>query len=401
MKAVVYKGKGSMSVEDVDDPVITKPTDALLEVTSAAICGSDLHMYEGRTPAEEGTILGHEIMGTITEVGDAVQELKPGDRVVLPFNISCGLCFNCVRGLTNACLFMNPDAAGAAYGYAGMGPYRGGQAQKVLIPYADFNALKLPGEPFDEHEDDFLMLADIFPTAWHAAELAQVEMGASVAIYGVGPVGLLSILSARLKGASEIYAIDSVASRLDKAKEMNAIPINFSDKGRPSEQIRALRKKNDQLAAAQRPGEDKLLQGVTCGIDAIGYQARDFKNPSQEEANEVLEDLIEVVNPGGALGIIGVFMPEDPGAPTDELRQGEVNMNFGLLWNKGLSIGTGQCPVKRYNHMLRDLIIEGKAAPGTIVTHHIPIDEAPAMYEQFDNREAGIHKVVIRPNGGL
>jgi glutathione-independent formaldehyde dehydrogenase len=398
MKAVVFKDVKKMSVEEVDDPTITKPTDAILKVTSAAICGSDLHMYEGRTTAKKGTVLGHEIMGVITEVGDAVQSLKPGDRVVLPFNIACGSCFNCTRGLTSACLTMNPDGIGAAYGYASMGPYKGGQAQQVLVPHADFNALKLPGKPFDEHEDDFLMIADIFPTAWHAAELAKVEMGASVAVYGVGPVGLLSIVSARLKGASEIYAVDYVKSRLDKAKALGAIPIDLT-KGKPNEQIKKLRQKNSALKASARPGEEQLLEGVTCAIDAIGYQARDFKNPAAEETNEVLEDMIEIVNPGGGLGIIGVFMPEDPGAPTAKLKQGEVNMNFGLLWSKGLSIGTGQCPVKQYNYMLRDLVTSGKAEPGTIVTHHIGIEEAPVMYQRFDDREAGIHKIVINPNG--
>ncbi|HVS79070.1 MAG TPA: glutathione-independent formaldehyde dehydrogenase [Candidatus Saccharimonadales bacterium] len=398
MKAVVYRGKGKMAVEDVDDPRISKSTDAILKATSTAICGSDLHMYDGRTTVDEGTVLGHEIMGVIEEVGDAVSQLKPGDRVVLPFNIACGKCFNCVRGFTNACLTMNPEAPSAAYGYAGMGPYRGGQAQKVLVPYADFNALKLSGQPFDEHEDDYLMIADIFPTAWHATELAKVDMGSSVAIYGAGPVGLLSIMSARLRGASEIYAIDNVESRLEKAREMGAIPINFSD-GKPSEQIMNLRKKNSELMKAWKDGENKFLTGVMSGIDAIGYQAHDFQNPSKEEANEVLQDLIEVVNPTGNLGIIGVFMPEDPGAPTDELKQGELNMKFGTLWNKGQALGTGQAPVKKYNYFLRDLVISGKADPGTIVTHHISIDEAPEMYERFDKREDGMHKIVINPNG--
>jgi glutathione-independent formaldehyde dehydrogenase len=378
-----------VDVREVEDPELTESTDALLKVTSAAICGSDLHMYEGRTPAEKGTVLGHEIMGIIEKTGAAVTQLKVGDRVVLPFNIACGLCFNCVRGLTNACLSVNPN---------GMGPDRGGQAQQVLVPYADFNALKLPGKAYDDNEDNFLMLADIFPTAWHAAELAQVEMGASTIIYGAGPVGLLSILSARLKGAAEIYIADSVSSRLDKAKSMGAIPLDFSKK-KPSVQVKSLRVQNKPLSQALRPGEDKLLGGVNCGIDAIGYQARDFKDPSREEANEVLEDLIEIVNPGGALGVIGVFMPEDPGASSEELKQGELSMNFGLLWNKGLSIGTGQCPVKRYNAMLRDLIIDGKAEPGTIVTDHISLDEAPAMYARFDKREEGCHKIVIHPNG--
>jgi glutathione-independent formaldehyde dehydrogenase len=397
MKAVVYKDQGKMAVEEVDDPQISKPTDAIVQVTSAAICGSDLHMYDGRSDVEKDTVLGHEIMGIITEVGPAVQQLKVGDRVVLPFNIACGLCFNCVRGFTNACLALNPNGAGAAYGYADMGPYRGGQAQQVLVPYADFNALKLPGDPFDEHEDDFLMLADIFPTAWHANELAHVEMGASVAIYGAGPVGLLSVLSARLKGASEIYVIDSVASRLKKAEELGAISVDFT-KGVPSKQIAKLRSENKLLTTSLREGEKRLLEGVDCGIDAIGYQARKFDDPESEQGNTVLDDLIQVVNPTGSLGMIGVYMPSDPGI-SGKQKDGIFEMQYGLLWNKGLSMGTGQCPVKQYNQTLRNMIIDNKANPGTIVTHHIDIDEAPEMYERFDNREKGIHKVVINPNG--
>ncbi len=212
------KGEKKIKVNDVKDPGISKPTDAILRVTSAAICGSDLHMYDGRTNVDKGTVLGHEIMGVIEEIGDAVQQIKKGDRVVLPFNISCGTCYNCVRGYTNMCLTMNPDAPSAAYGYAGMGPYSGGQAQYVLVPHADFNALKLPGEPYDEHEDDFLMLADIFPTAWHANVMANVETGGSVAIYGAGPVGLLSVMSARLRGAAEVYIADREETRLKESR---------------------------------------------------------------------------------------------------------------------------------------------------------------------------------------
>lgn len=394
MRALVYSGPHEVEVKEVEDPQISEPTDAIVKVTSTAICGSDLHMYDGRTTVDKGTVLGHEIMGVITETGDAVRQLKVGDRVVLPFNIACGKCWNCNQGLTNACLAMNPNAPGAAYGYANMGPYRGGQAEQVLVPHADFNALKLPGKPFDEHEDDFLMLADIYPTAWHACELANVSMGGSTAIYGAGPVGLLSILSARLKGVAEIYCVDHEDSRLEKAKEMGAIPINFTE-GQPSVQIMQLRKKNDLFMKSLRQGEDKFLTGVDHGIDAIGYQALDFKNPEQEEANEVLEDLIELVNPGGSLGIIGVYMPEDPNAPDDKLKEGVLAMNFGLLWNKGLSLGTGQCPVKMYNRYLRNTIIGGKARPGTIVTNHISLDEAPEAYAAFDKRESGVHKYVI------
>lgn len=396
MKAVTFQGTADVDTKEVDNPRIEQPTDALLKITSAAICGSDLHMYGGRTPLEEGKILGHEIIGVIEATGEGVTQVQPGDRVVLPFNIACGSCYNCVRGWTNACLVSNPDSAGAGYGYAGMGPYSGGQAEYVRVPYADFNALKLPGKPYDNWENDFLMLADIFPTAWHANELAHVTMGSSVAIYGAGPVGLLSILSAELRGASEIYCIDSVQSRLDKAAEMNAVPIDFK-KGMPSEQIISIRKNHKNLRDTQRRGEEKRLEGVDCVIDAIGYQAHDFKSPKQEEANEVLEDAINLVLPTGAIGLIGVYMPQDPGAPTDDLKEGKLTLPLGIAWDKGISIGMGQCPVKRYNEFLRDLVIAGKANPGTIVSHEATIGEASEYYERFNAREEGMIKVVLHP----
>lgn len=395
MHALTYQGTKDVAVKDVDNPRIIEPTDAILRVTSAAICGSDLHMYDGRTDVEKGKILGHEIMGVIEEVGSGVRQLKSGDRVVLPFNIACGDCYNCVRGWTNACLTLNPAGAGAAYGYADMGPFSGGQADYVRVPFADFNALKLPGQPNDELEHDFLMLADIFPTAWHATELADVQVGNSVVIYGAGPVGLLSIMSAKLRGAAEIYAVDSVETRLVKAREMGAIPIDFR-KGRPSQQIVELRK-SLLLKDSLRPGEEKRLEGVDCGIDAIGYQAHDFEHPEQEEAREVLEDLATIINPTGHAGIIGVYMPEDPGAPSEDLKNGVMKIPFGLYWSKGIAIGMGQAPVKRYNEMLRDLIIAGKARPGVIVSHDVALEDAPIFYKRFDERVDGMTKVVLHP----
>jgi glutathione-independent formaldehyde dehydrogenase len=399
MRAVKYHGAKDIEIDETEKPKIEQSTDAILRVTSAAICGSDLHMYDGRTDIETGRTLGHEIMGVIDQIGDGVQQLKVGDRVVLPFNIACGTCTNCTRGLTNYCLTMNPDPeiAGAAYGFADMGPYEGGQAEYVRVPFADFNALKLPGEPGDELEDDFLMLADIFPTAWHANELADVQRGNSVAIYGAGPVGLLSIMSAKLRGAGEIYSIDTIDSRLEKAKDMGAIPIKFGSGTLPSAQIKALRKKNGLLADAMRPGEEKRLNGVDCGIDAIGYQAHDFHDPSREHANQALEDLIQVVLPTGNIGVIGVYIAQDPNAPTDDLKQGRLNLSFGMAWTKGIQVGTGQCPVKKYNVYLRDLIIAGKARPGTIISHDVPLEAAPAFYERFDKREPGVTKVVLHP----
>jgi glutathione-independent formaldehyde dehydrogenase len=383
-----------MSVEDHARPKIESPTDAILRVTTTGICGSDLHMYDGRTPLEKGTVVGHEIMGVIEEVGEAVQSIKKGDRVVLPFNISCGYCFNCHRGHTEACLVMNPDQPHAAYGYAGMGPYQGGQAEFVLVPYADFNCLKLPGKPGDEWEDDFLLLSDVFPTAYHATELACVAPGKTVAVFGAGPVGLLSAYCSLLRGASEVYVVDSIAERLQKAEELGAIPVDFS-KGDPVEQIFKLRKKNKGIQQSLRPGEEKM-KGVDCAIDAVGYQARADDNPEKEKATQVLDNCVKVLNPTGSLGMIGVYIAPDPGAKNEAAKQGIYPFSLAEFFDKGITMGSGQAPVKKYNEYLRDMIVNGKAKPSKIVSHHINIDEAPDAYEKFDKRIEGYTKILIK-----
>lgn len=395
MKAIMYVDEEVKLVE-AERPTVEKPTDAIVRVTSAAICGSDLHMYENRAPMEDGKILGHEIIGVIDEVGPGVQQLKKGDRVVLPFNIFCGKCYNCVQGQSSACLTLNPDHAGAGFGYASMGPFNGGQTEYVRVPEADTMALKVPGTPHDEYEDDFLMVADIFPTAFHAAKLAAVEPGKAVAIIGAGPVGLLSIVSAQLLGAHEIYIVDHVKSRLEKAKELGAIPINMAD-GDPVEQIIAKRKSNKLLVGALRPGEEKLLEGVHCGIDAIGYQSHSQEDFETENHVQAVEYLSKLVLPTGNIGLIGVYLPVDPGE-TGAAANGVYQYPLGELWNKGITVGGGQCPVRMYDHQLRDVIIAGGARPGTIVTHHIPIEDALNMYKKFDDREEGVHKVVITFN---
>ena len=394
MKAVSYKGPHKVAVSDHPKPKLNSPTDAILKVTTSGICGSDLHMYDGRTELKQGAVVGHEIMGIIEQVGEAVRSIKKGDRVVLPFNIACGFCFNCHRGYTNACLTMNPESASAAYGYAGMGPYQGGQAEYVLVPYADFNCLKLPGTPGDEWEDDFLLLADVFPTGYHASELAGVSPGKTVAVFGAGPVGLLAAYSSVLKGASEVYVIDNIAERLEKAKDLGAVPIDFGQ-GDPVERIFEIRKKHQATQQSHRPGEEKM-QGVDCAIDAVGYQARDDKKPSQENPTQALENCLRVVNPTGSVGIIGVYIAPDPGARDDQKKQGIFSFPLADFFSKGLTIGTGQAPVKKYNEYLRDLIISGRARPSLIVSHHIKIDQAPEAYSKFDQRTDGYTKVLIR-----
>jgi glutathione-independent formaldehyde dehydrogenase len=394
MKAVSYEGEYKVAVKEQPKPELKAPTDAILRVTTSGICGSDLHMYDGRTPLEEGTVVGHEIMGVIDQVGEAVTSIKKGDRVVLPFNIACGFCFNCHRGHTEACLTMNPEQPHAAYGYAGMGPYQGGQAEFVLVPHADFNCLKLPGQPGDEWEEDFLLLSDVFPTGFHATELACVQPGKTVAIFGAGPVGLLAAYSSILKGASEVYVVDNIRERLDKAEELGAIPVDFSE-GDPVEQIFQLRKRNRGIQQALRPGEEKM-KGVDCAIDAVGYQARDDKKPNQEKPTQVLENVLRVVNATGHVGIIGVYMAPDPGAKDDHAKQGIFPFPIADFFDKGIVMGSGQAPVKKYNEYLRDLIVNGKAKPSKIVSHRIRIDDAPQAYDKFDKRIGGYTKVLIR-----
>ncbi|HEY8372721.1 MAG TPA: glutathione-independent formaldehyde dehydrogenase [Pseudonocardiaceae bacterium] len=377
MRAVVYKEPFKVAVEEVENPRIEHPNDAIIRITSTAICGSDLHMYEGRTAAEPGIVFGHENMGIVEEVGDGVRTVKPGDRVVMPFNVACGFCRNCQAGYTGFCLTVNPGFAGGAYGYVAMGPWVGGQAEYIKVPYADFNCLQLP--PGTEHETDFVLLADIFPTGYHGCELAQVSPGETVAVYGGGPVGLMAAYSAMLRGASRVFVVDRVPERLQKAEEIGAIPINFAE-GDPVQQIKD-----------QTDGE-----GTDKGVDAVGYQAVSHDQEGEEPAT-VLNSLIETVRPTGMLGIPGLYVPSDPGAPNEQAKRGMLLVAIGRAFEKGLRFGTGQCNVKRYNRQLRDLIIAGRAKPSFVVSHELPLEQAPQAYEKFDKRVEGYTKVVLHP----
>ena len=394
MKAVVFQEPGELTVDTVEDPELERLDDALIRITSSAVCGTDLHIYEGRMGEPTGMVIGHEPLGVVEEVGRAVVSVRPGDRVTVPTHICCGFCASCVSGRSAECLMTNPGQAGAAYGYPGMGGYRGAQAELLRVPFADANCLRLPGEPGDEWEDDFVLLADAFPSGYHAAELAGVAMGDSVAVFGAGAIGLLAAYSCRLRGAADVYVVDNVHERLDKAGEMGFIPIDFAA-GDPVEQILERRRRMRGASVAWR-GEEALI-GVTCGIDAIGFQARDREDPGREDPRWVIEALAELVHPGGRLGIIGVFVDQDPRAGGELERRGSLAVPWGRLFKKGVTIGMGRDHDERYNGRLRDLIVTGRAKPSTIVSHHVALDEAPAAYRQFDARRDGYLKVVLRP----
>ena len=384
MKAVVYQGPGDVAVTDVPDARIEDPNDILVRITTTNICGSDLHMYEGRTSFETGRVFGHENMGQVVEVGDAVRKVKVGEYVVLPFNVSCGFCKNCERGLTNYCLTMQPEPsfAGAAFGFADMGPYQGGQAELLRVPFGDFMALRL-GEDAAERQTDYVMLADIFPTGYHATEMAGVKPGDQTVIMGGGPVGLMAAYSAILKGAGRVWVVDRHPDRLALADKIGAIPIDDSAQD-PVQVIK----------------DATLGLGADNGCECVGYQAHDPQG--NEDASLTLNTLIDAVRFTGKIGCVGVFVPQDPGG-REKQRAGELEaegklpLDFGMMWFKGQTIGTGQCPVKRYNRALRDLVAGGKARPSFIVSHELPLDRAPEAYRNFDSRENGWTKVVLHP----
>jgi glutathione-independent formaldehyde dehydrogenase len=389
MKAVRYEGVRTVRVGDVADATVEAGSDAVVRVTSTAICGSDLHMYDGRTGAEPGLVLGHEPVGVVERVGPAVETVTPGMRVVLPTHLYCGTCSMCARGLSAACLRARPDGCGAAYGYPGMGGYRGAQAELLRVPWADANCVRLPGEPGDRYEDDFVLLADAFVTGWHAVTQAEVVAGDTVAVFGAGAVGLLAAYSALLRGAREVYCVDDVDARLDKAGELGATPVDFR-RGDPVEWIR------ERRAAGLPIGEEKL-GGIDKVIDAVGFQARDRAHRNSERPDQVIADAARLVNPTGTVAVAGVYPECDlaprPGATAD----GHLTAPWGAFFDKGVTVRFGRTHDRRYTTRLRDLIVSGRTRPGTIVTHHGVLDDAPALYRQFDRRENGVVKAVLHP----
>jgi threonine dehydrogenase-like Zn-dependent dehydrogenase len=381
MKALVYEGPREVRVEDRPDAKVERHTDLLVKITSTNICGSDLHMYEGRTDMEPGRVLGHENLGEVVEVGSAVDRVRVGDLVSLPFNISCGFCRNCERGLTAFCLTTpdDPHMAGAAYGFADMGPYDGGQAEFLRVPYGDFNALVLPQEAW-EKQTDYVMLSDIFPTGWHCTELAGLQPGETVVIFGAGPVGLMAALSSSLKAASKIMIVDRHPDRLALAEQIGAIPIDDS-----------------KMSPIDAVMEETNGLGADRGCECVGYQAHDPQG--NEHPNMTLNNLVQSVKFTGSIGVVGVFVPRDPQSPDPLYKEGDVAFDYGAYWFKGQSMGTGQCNVKAYNRQLCALIQQGKAKPSWIVSHELPLFQAPEGYLHFDNRDNGWTKVVLHPDG--
>lgn len=391
MRAVVFEGTRQVGVHEVEDATVEEATDVVVRVTSSAICGTDLHMYDGRTGAEPGLVLGHEPLGVVEQAGSEVSLVRVGDRVVIPTHLYCGLCFNCARGYSAACLRVRPGGFGAAYGYAGMGPYRGGQADLLRVPFADANCIPVPGLAGDEREDDFVLLADAFVTGWHATELARIGTAPGpVAVFGAGAIGLLAAYSAFLKGAGEVYVVDAIEARLDKAGELGATPVDFR-LGDPVEQIRELRRSRGL------PIGEGGMDGVQHAIDAVGFQARDRSHPERELPTQVIDDIARLVDTTGYVGIAGVYADKDLHPAPDGNADGSLTVPWATFFAKGISVGFGRTHDRRYTTKLRDLVVSGRARPGVIVTHHGSLDAAPTFFRSFDRREDGIIKAVLNP----
>jgi len=393
MEAVVLNKPWEISIEAIDEPALGAPTDAVLRLTSTAICGTDLHIYQGRLGSGERLVIGHEPLGVVERVGDAVANVRVGDRVTVPTHICCGFCPNCVHGFSGACLTNNPGKWGAAYGYPGMGGYTGAQTELLRVPFADANCLRLPGEPGDRWEHDFVLLADALPTAFHATELARIVPGDIVAIYGAGAIGLLATMCSFMRGASRVFVVDAIPERLERAGELGAEPIDMRE-GDAAERILDLIAR-ERKGIAWR-GEDANM-GATACIDAIGFQARDPHDYPFEKPSAVIDDLARIVAPNGRLSIIGVFLDSDPHAEDEAARQGNYLIPWGTLFRKGVTIGMGRDHDKRYNDRLRDAIVSGRLRPGTIVSHRLPLRDAAAAFAKFDARSEGYIKVVLEP----
>jgi glutathione-independent formaldehyde dehydrogenase len=397
-RGVAYMGTRHVEVQDIDFPTFELqdgpgvnpanvgrklPHAAILRIVSTNICGSDQHMVRGRTTAPEGLILGHEITGEVIDTGPGVEFIKEGDLVSVPFNIACGRCRMCKTGNTGVCLNVNPDRPGSAYGYVDMGGWVGGQANFVLVPYADWNLLKFPDkEQAMDKILDLTMLSDIFPTGFHGAVTAGVGPGSTVYIAGAGPVGLAAAYSAVLLGAAVVIVGDLIPERLEQARSFGCEAIDIS-KGEPKDQI-------EQILGVPE---------VDAAVDAVGFEARGHGSDADHEAPAtVLNSIMDVTRAAGKLGIPGLYVTGDPGAVDDAAKQGSLSIRIGLGWAKSHSFTTGQCPVMRYHYDLMQMILADRAHIADAVNATvITLDEAPKGYEDFDQGVA--RKFVLNPNG--
>jgi glutathione-independent formaldehyde dehydrogenase len=396
-RGVAYIEPGKVEVQNIDFPELElkdgpgvhpdnvgrkTPHGAILRIVSTNICGSDQHMVRGRTTAPAGLILGHEITGEVIEAGPGVEFIKEGDLVSVPFNIACGRCRTCKEGDTGVCLNTNPDRPGAAYGYVDMGGWVGGQANYVMVPYADWNLLKFPDkDQAMEKILDLTMLSDIFPTGYHGCVTAGVTSGSTVYVAGAGPVGLAAAHAAQFLGAAVVIVGDLIPERLEQARSFGCETVDVSE-GEPKDQI-------EQILGVPE---------VDCAVDAVGFEAHGHGADSgEEEPATVLNSIMDLTRAAGKLGIPGLYVTGDPGASDEAAKEGSLSIRIGLGWAKSHSFATGQCPVMRYhrglmNAILNDRVEIAKAVNATVIT----LDEAPQGYKDFDSGVA--RKYVLNPN---
>ncbi|MFI7675538.1 formaldehyde dehydrogenase, glutathione-independent [Actinophytocola sp. NPDC049390] len=396
-RVVVYQGPGKVSVEGVEYPRLELPDDVvnglgverraphavILKVATSNICGSDQHMVRGRTTAPVGQTLGHEITGEIVEAGDDVLFHKVGDLCSVPFNIACGRCRMCNEGKTGVCLNVNPARPGAAYGYVDMGGWLGGQAEYVMVPFADFNLLRFPDrDQAMEKILDLTMLSDIFPTGYHGAYTAGVTTGSTVYVAGAGPVGLAAAHAAQLLGASVVIVGDMIKERLEQARSFGCETVDLAADGTLTDKIESIL------------GEPE----VDAAVDAVGFEARGHGGGATEQPATVLNDIMTVARAGASLGIPGLYVTGDPGGVDEHAKVGQLGVRIGLGWAKSHRFTTGQCPVKQYNRLLMNLILSGRAQIAKAVNAtKITLDQAPEGYQEFDGGAA--RKYVIDPHG--
>lgn len=392
MRANCWYGINKLRVEEVPDPHIINPRDAIVRITSTAICGSDLHLYDGFIPTmAEGDILGHEFMGEVVEVGSGITNLNIGDRVVVPFPISCGNCFFCEKELYSLCENSNPNASMAEkmwghspagiFGYSHLlGGYAGGQAEYARVPFADIGPIKVSDNLSDEQ---VLFLSDIFPTGYMAAENCNIQPGDTVAVWGCGPVGQFAIASALLLGAERVIAIDRIPERLEMARGQKAgdaiIPLNYSEVD-IVEALNELTGGRGPDACIDAVGMESHSHGISGAYDRVKTTLR-----LETDRADVLRQAIMCCRNGGTVSLAGVYGGFVDKAP------------FGALMNKALTIKTGQTHVQRYMRPLLELIEKGEIDPSFVITHTLSLEEAPQAYQMFRDKEQDCVKVVLKP----